>query len=481
MIEFAKGNGGWPWHGIFRSSTGKITAPNGVQVDAPWPSSFINSGECWQIKIPGLPEPTTSAADLAQGRTWVNYGLIAGNERTLYGVHLGSDASIYLDSHDKPWLMRLVVGGSRASASIGATVSLKRFGVVGPEETPHFYPISVATFSKSPDYPYAGAGYGVHLDISRNGREHLVAIQRDSAASPNGWTGYACIAKVTVSGSPDDGDVAVAISVLADETAESWDATTIWTGGGGVYPWYDYATDSTGVAYGNPDATKNQLPNMPGANSRSNSRLVLGGARFSASGSPQILMVRAEYRREVILDSETIGYKSYTQIGRDIESVLMSLELSGSVIGSSGLTRTTAFTQTTAPSGSSCTATETTDEGGMTYVKSYGIPNQVVSATSRNGWFGYEVASPADLDKFGIAQRLSNTVYSLRSWGYDSTDGSGLISPTRLIFGPAVGIIGSDPTTTALPASPSSAHPTFATEHPVTGEVVRSNTSVCWV
>lgn len=485
MIEFANGNGGFPWHGIFRSSTGKITAPNGVQIDAPWPSSFINSGECWQIQIPGLPEPTTSAQDAAKGMSWLNYGLISGNERALYGVHLGSDASIYLDSHNKPWLMRLALGGSRASASVGATVSLKRFGIIGPEESPIIYPQAVAMFSTSVDYPYSGAGYPVHLDISRNGREHLVGIMRNAALVPGGWAGYACIAKVVISGCPDDGDVAVAVTVLADETGENWDSAPVYSGSRTAYPYCNLETGETNVAYG---ADYTDIPagmfgmtiaGLPGGLEKSASRYMIGGARFSAAGAADIVMFRASYHRKLIIENETFGFKSYTQVGTDTESVTMTLDINGVDVGQAGLSRVTEFSQTISQGNpATMSAVETTDEGGTTHARSYG-GEAYISGSARNGFFGFSVAFSNDLEKYGMAMRLSNSVYSLRSWGYSTSTFE--ISNTRFIFGPAVGVTGVDSTTIVLPASATDDHPNFASEHPVTGQVVRSNTPVCWV
>lgn len=477
MIEIAKGKGGFPWHGLYRAATGKITPPVGPQIDAPWAPYFINTGHCYMVKIPGLPVPTTSPEEESKGMSWVNYALLCGESQALYGVNLGSDASIYLDSHNKPWLMRVVVGGSRASATIGATVSLRRFGKIGPVEAPINYSMVTATFATSPNNTHPGGSWAEQLDISRDGRQQLIGISRYADDIPGNWLGYACIAQLSVTGSPDDGDVAISIQVIADETAENWDMTTVWEGGGGVWV-YRADLNTISVSYGSRDFNLPLLGELPWAGSRSNSRAVLGGARFSAAGTPEVLMVRSKYQRELFLDSETLAARSYTQVGRDIESVTMSLEVAGVVIGQSGLTRTTAFTQTLGLDGASCSAVETTDEGGTIYTKSYSDAN---GFRDRSGFFGFEVAAPNDLERYGICLRLSNSVYSLRSWGYSETTGSGMISPDRYIFGPAVGVIGSDPSTMALPASPASAHPVYATEHPVTGAVVRSTSPVCWV
>lgn len=492
MIEIAKGHGGFPWHGLYRSSTGKITTPTGMQIDAPWPLGFIDNGDCYQVKIDGLAVPTTTPEETLKGMSWVNYGLICGVYRALYGVQLGPGASIYIDSHNKPWLMRVVVGGSRATASIGATVSLKRFGVIGPVEATITYPLAVATFSTSPDYPYFGAGWGTQLDISRDGRRHLIGIERDGSPVPNGWLGYACIATLTVSGSPDDGDVAINLAVIADEVSrENWGDGDIWSGAGPSYPAVDVATGVTSVSYGGSKSwpTETFIPNTqtapPGPTDLIRRRNMIAGARFSALGAPEVLMFRAEYHRQLIIDNNVLGAWTVSQHGRDIEAVTMSLEVDNVKIGESGLKRTTSFVQNFVVNvvnntphivSENFSAVETTDEGGTTYERTYAFDGYRYST-----FFGYQIASGHELEKYGMAMRLSNSVYSLRSWGYSPTTGSGEISPHRFIFGPAVGIIGRDDVITVLPASSYDDHPAFATEHPVTGEVVRSTTRVCWV
>lgn len=484
MIEIAKGKGGFPWHGLYRAATGKITTPTGLQIDAPWSSYFINTGHCYMVQIPGLPVPTTTPEDQAKGMSWVNYALLSGAARTLYGVELGSDASIYIDSHNNPWLMRVSLGGSRASAAIGAAVSLRRFGKIGPVEAPINYSMVTAAFSTSASYPYSGWSWAEHFDISRDGRQHLIGIARDGSAVPGNWLGYACIAKLSVEGSPDDGDVAIIIEIIADETAENWGGIPVWSGAGGVYPYFDTVTNATGVSYGSPDYSGTKFyfdtGGLPGSGGLDFSRLMIGGARFNSNGSPEVVMFRAAYKRQLILDSETIGDRSYTQVGRDIESVLMHMEIGGVSVAQSGLTRSTDFTQTRAyPSLANYSATEVTNEGGTTYNRSYSAPNSIMSATGHGGFFGFSIASPSQLEKYGITQRLSNTVYSMRSWGYSTVTQE--ISSSRFIFGPAVGIGGKDLSMYALSAGAYGDHPIYASEHPVTGTVVRSTSPVCWV
>lgn len=486
MIGLSKGNGGYPWHGLWRRSTAKITTPAGQVIDAPFDPYLIESGECWMVKIDGLPEVATTADEANQGKTWLNYALLCGRGRALYGKSLGDNGSIYIDGHGQPWLMRCNVAGSRTVGLIEATVSLRRFGVAGPVATQHNYATVSAGFQTAPAYPYpnSAGGWGVHLDMSRDGRRHLIAVLRDGSPVPNDWLGYACIALLTVSGSPDDGDVDISISIISDETAENWDSAAVWSGAGGAYPYWDTTTDINGVSYGSKDESGGRFyyerGGLPGPVELNASRTIIAGARFKPTGEPEVVMFRAAYKRQVILDSETVGHLSYTQVGRDIESVLMRLEIGQNTVSESGLTRSTGFTQTRAyPSVANYSAVESTDEGGAVFTRSYNSPNSVMSATGHNGFFGFELASPGQLEKYGRGLRLSNTVYGLRSWGYSATTLE--ISSTRFIFGPAVGVIGQDPTIVAVDAAMYSSHPDYASEHPVTGDVVRSTRPVCWV
>ncbi len=487
MIGLSKGLGGYPWHGLWRKSTGKITSPTGQVVDAPFDQYLINSGACWMVKIDGLPEPVTSAGEQEKGMTWLNYALLCGDDRALYGRALGANGSIYLDSHGMPWLMRCNVAGSRTIGLIEATVSLKRFGIVGPEAQQNNYAKVFAAFTVSDAYPYpnSGGGWGVHLDMSYDGRQHLIGVRRIGTPVPNDWLGYACIALLTVSGSPDDGDVDISINVLADESDENWDSTPVYSGAGTAYPYCNLETGDTGVAHG-VDYTDipagmygMTIAGLPGGLEKTVSRHMIGGARFSAAGVAEIVMFRASYHRKLIIESEIFGFKSYTQVGSDTESVTMKLDINGVDVGQAGLSRVTEFSQTISQGNpATMSAVETTAEAGTTHARSYG-GEAYISGSSRNGFFGFSVAFSNELEKYGMAMRLSNSVYSLRSWGYSTSTFE--ISNTRFIFGPAVGVTGVDSATIVLPASATDDHPNFASEHPVTGQVVRSNTPVCFV
>ncbi|WP_287365801.1 hypothetical protein [Thauera sp.] len=104
-------------HGIYSAATGQITTPtpDAVQIACPEPQPF--GTDSFVLRIPGTPAvpertPEEIAADDAAGRTWINYGIISGFRRRLYGANL-SDTSpspaqgwIYVDEDGGRWLVR---------------------------------------------------------------------------------------------------------------------------------------------------------------------------------------------------------------------------------------------------------------------------------------------------------------------------------------------------------------------------------------
>lgn len=156
---------GDPWHGLFRG--GVLELPNGTtraMVAAP------GRGDSYKIAIPGQPAVTTSTADAAAGMTWLNYGVMTGENRALYGVDLGALRWIYIDADNTPWLADINV------YSGNLTVTLKNFGEIGGP------PVSYVSSSVAIDYfPGDSVPTGTLLKIddinSNGGQVALVADQ----------------------------------------------------------------------------------------------------------------------------------------------------------------------------------------------------------------------------------------------------------------------------------------------------------------
>lgn len=130
---------GDPWHGLWTQSTGLIhtaagpAVPTLGQAPQPGPMQYESRiGDAFGVQVPGQPlverSSTAAAADAASGRSWPNYGILAGARRRLYGkpLHANQFAAlrtwIYVDSHGVRWLMTIGENG-------GTELKSRRFGV----------------------------------------------------------------------------------------------------------------------------------------------------------------------------------------------------------------------------------------------------------------------------------------------------------------------------------------------------------------
>lgn len=117
---------GNPWHGTWTEDG--LELPNAAVMALPvavdggangWPAFYpiaepnltINGpkhGDCLLVRIPDMPVPETSEAEGALGMKWLNYALISGANRLLYGVPIGKASWVYLDTNDRPWLVEIM-------------------------------------------------------------------------------------------------------------------------------------------------------------------------------------------------------------------------------------------------------------------------------------------------------------------------------------------------------------------------------------
>lgn len=161
---------GNPWHGLAHSNPGVgsyVDLPNGSTRAIPAWDGF---GDSYVIAIPGQPTVTTSTADAAAGMSWLNYGIMYGRDKYLYGQALGALRWIYIDADLVPWLAE-----STWSADL-LSVSLKRFGIM--EGTPETYSYSVALVPRS-DIPELSASVSLRLDdIDSHGRQAVLTFKQ---------------------------------------------------------------------------------------------------------------------------------------------------------------------------------------------------------------------------------------------------------------------------------------------------------------
>lgn len=102
-------------HGLYSAATGEITTPDDVQI--PCPGAQPLGADAFVVRVPGTPpvpavSPEEAAADAAAGRVWLDYGIISGFNRRLYGAELAAagttlqTAWIYIDDAGGRWLVR---------------------------------------------------------------------------------------------------------------------------------------------------------------------------------------------------------------------------------------------------------------------------------------------------------------------------------------------------------------------------------------
>lgn len=125
-------------HGLY--SGGTITTPGAVAIplggDLPANTALNyeqSGGDSIALRVPGTPPvvrtPEEIAADTAAGRTWLDYGIIAGGNRVLYGKALGARSWVYAAADGSRWLIELV-----DPSTSGATLTAKRFGEIPQAE-----------------------------------------------------------------------------------------------------------------------------------------------------------------------------------------------------------------------------------------------------------------------------------------------------------------------------------------------------------
>lgn len=114
---------GHPWHGLWKAGDNKIHVPGGPAIDTPGQQPAhgplaleSHIGDAYMVQPPGTPpvtrDPAAAADDAAAGRTWLDYGILSGSRKRLYGVPLhGNDfdsmrAWIYVSQDGRRWLVR---------------------------------------------------------------------------------------------------------------------------------------------------------------------------------------------------------------------------------------------------------------------------------------------------------------------------------------------------------------------------------------
>ena len=125
---------GHPYHGLVRD--GHLTLPNGQTIAYPQPKG----GDCSIFRVPGTPPVSRTADeaafDMAHGHQWLDYALISGSDRRLYGKPLGPFSWIYSEGPGQSWIITPLVSASGTLLTISLTVRpFGRLGVTGSPST----------------------------------------------------------------------------------------------------------------------------------------------------------------------------------------------------------------------------------------------------------------------------------------------------------------------------------------------------------
>lgn len=168
-------------HGLWSAGSGTITTNHAVELSlrgaAPRNTAPLegNAGDCILVRAPSaLPvvrTPDELAADQAAGRTWLDYALLAGGARRLYGRELGSRSWVYCAPDGSRW--RCVLGGQLAQ-----NLSIYRFGEIpgaaGAAAAVQAIVLPWAYTPPQPDAGWAAMTFGALDDVLPDGSEVIV-------------------------------------------------------------------------------------------------------------------------------------------------------------------------------------------------------------------------------------------------------------------------------------------------------------------
>jgi hypothetical protein len=203
---FSGPKAGHPWHGEWRSSTGKITPPATADIDCPGEPPKVrlqslpryvdtaHSGDCYKVEVPDMPAVETTTEEALLGETWFNYALISGARHRLYGIELGKEDWIYVAPDNSRWRVNFSFAtlDLATSTSTNMSVALTRFGefaeTITGEDAQSLGTVSVDLALDRPNpgqslYPLSGSAaaraYVGIEDIRTDGARALLAVQAD--------------------------------------------------------------------------------------------------------------------------------------------------------------------------------------------------------------------------------------------------------------------------------------------------------------
>lgn len=269
---FSGDKSGHPWHGIWSDATGQITTPDAVTIDLHGvePSGLFSDadselppGDSFKIAIPDQPAVTTTQAETAAGKTWLNYGIISGPCHRLYGVNLGFNRWLYVDPDKTVWLCTLIY----IPADGDVSVTFKRFGNFLADATP-----DEVTIEESHGSGMGGVDKWIIDDISPIGDTVLVTLYDiPQTPFPEAYVPLSGVRnckggiKIEISGAPPDAVLTLTVMVWEADTntkshAETWSEEYLFYRSsvlGQDFPIDEFASDTQTWSY--PDSPPDPL------------------------------------------------------------------------------------------------------------------------------------------------------------------------------------------------------------------------------
>jgi hypothetical protein len=133
---------GHPWHGLARNGT--ITLPNGQQMPYRQPSG----GGARVYQVPGVSAEPQTPEDESAGINWLPYAIVSGGfDGQIYTQRLPLDGWLYADPQGRTWMVTVSFAGSSVTVAAvegqQATVTLRRFGLIGEQGDTYVYPVAM--------------------------------------------------------------------------------------------------------------------------------------------------------------------------------------------------------------------------------------------------------------------------------------------------------------------------------------------------
>lgn len=188
-----------------------------------------DGGDCLLVRAPNASAttPTTSEADQALGRTWLNYALLSGNSRIICGKQLGVNRWLYCDGQHA-W--KVGISESRNRTTGISTVSLRlysSFGILREHADPPAMEIrTLATLQQPMQYSDInfGQSYSLFTSPKPDGSGCMVNMYYGQTASERKV--YAILrATISGTGSLEDGEVGDGITGSLS-VVNAWDDGT---------------------------------------------------------------------------------------------------------------------------------------------------------------------------------------------------------------------------------------------------------------